>query len=411
MNQSIIDFFKANLSPQEVAGKKVIELGSRNVNGSVRPDIESKCPASYIGVDLETGPSVDLVCRLEDLFATFEPASFDIVVSTEMIEHVIDFRRAINTIKGLAKPGAIVMVSTRSIGFGYHGYPYDFWRYELEDMQKLFEDMEILKLESDGSKGVILKARKLAAGPKDIENYELYNVIFQKRMCSEPLIMEKFIVAAQKTAYNSYFAENGTLATIAKRAGTDKLMHGYLDKYESFLKKFRDEKFNLLELGVAGGSSIRMWEEYFHNANIYGCDIRPTAFAATTERCKILIMDLSKADSYRRLSERTYKIILDDASHFQDQQLLAFFELFPQVESGGIYIIEDLQTSFPPIVERFMHGSSDTTANVLLHLAELILSQNKPSREINGYHNLLKAFSPEIECIAFIAKSCIMIKK
>ncbi len=90
MNQAILDFFKANLSSAEIEGKNVIELGSRNINGSVRPGMEALKPASYTGVDIEEGQYVDKICDIHSIFTMFKPESFDVVVSTEMLDHVMD---------------------------------------------------------------------------------------------------------------------------------------------------------------------------------------------------------------------------------------------------------------------------------------------------------------------------------
>ncbi|MFA6079682.1 MAG: methyltransferase type 11, partial [Candidatus Omnitrophota bacterium] len=66
-----IDFGKKYLGQGEVAGKDLIEVGSLNVNCTLRPDIERYLPSSYIGVDIQPGPGVDRICRVEDLIAQF----------------------------------------------------------------------------------------------------------------------------------------------------------------------------------------------------------------------------------------------------------------------------------------------------------------------------------------------------
>lgn len=412
MNQAILDFFKANLTSAEIESKTVIELGSRNVNGSVRPGIEALKPASYTGVDIEQGQYVDKICDIQSIFTMFKPESFDVVVSTEMLEHIMDFRVAINAIKALTRTGGIVMLSTRSRGFDYHGYPHDFWRYEIEDMKALFSDFEIMRLESDGSSGVMLKARKQAMPAIDILDYQLFSIIYEKKMGCNLSLLQQFLRAVAPAATGpDYFHELGNLSAIGARTGTDKLAHGYLQKYEFFLKPLRDKTFNLLELGVFQGASILMWADYFRNAQIYGCDITPSAIRFSSERIHINILDLGNTASFPILGRRNYKVIIDDASHYFDHQLMAFFYLFPYLERGGIYILEDLHTSFGSMRGQFNHGSNDYTANVLLHLAELVLSQNSSPRDVNSYHNFLKSFAPQIDCITIIAKSCIIIKK
>lgn len=52
-----------------------------------------------------------------------------------------------------------------------------------------------------------------------------------------------------------------------------KMTHDYLRHYDLLFNSFRAEKFSLVEFGCYEGSSLRMWEEYFPNADIYGVDI------------------------------------------------------------------------------------------------------------------------------------------
>lgn len=161
------------LSREEVAGRKVLDVGSRDINGSLRGLVQSMGPSEYIGVDMEPGTGVDRVCAAEDLAARFGPDSFDIVVTTEMLEHVRAWREGLSNIKRVCRPGGLIVVTTRSRGFPYHGYPYDFWRYEARDMRAIFGDCEILALESDPeAPGIFLKARK----PADFHEADLSGV-------------------------------------------------------------------------------------------------------------------------------------------------------------------------------------------------------------------------------------------
>lgn len=184
-NLSCIAFGVKHLTIKEVRGKKVIEVGSYDVNGSLRPIVESWGePAEYLGVDIEKGPGVDVICNAEDIVEKFGKESFDVVISTELLEHVRDWGKAISSIKNICKPNGIILITTRSYGFGYHGYPYDFWRYELEDMEHIFSDCEILALQSDyRDPGVFVKAKKPAKFvEKDLTGYKLYSVVVNKRV-------------------------------------------------------------------------------------------------------------------------------------------------------------------------------------------------------------------------------------
>lgn len=177
-NSTCLDFLKIHLTKAEAEGKFVIESGSRDVNGSYRPWIESLGAAKYIGTDIVEGPRVDQICNAENLVATFGKASFDILVSTEVIEHVEHWREVISNYKRIVKPGGLIFITTRSEGFGWHGYPHDYWRYEVADMQEIFKDFEILQLQSDPFEpGVFIKARKPKRFvEKDLSEIALYSI-------------------------------------------------------------------------------------------------------------------------------------------------------------------------------------------------------------------------------------------
>jgi SAM-dependent methyltransferase len=178
-NDSGMNFVSKVVREPDVKGKRVLEVGSVNVNGSVRPVICRFGPSEYIGVDIVKGEGVDKVCSAEDLLKCFPRGSFGLVVSTEVLEHVRDWRRVITNIKSLLAEDGVLVLTTRSYGFGYHGYPYDFWRFEEQDMRELFGDMRITDLESDPSApGVFLRAvRGKAFAERDLSGYRLYSMV------------------------------------------------------------------------------------------------------------------------------------------------------------------------------------------------------------------------------------------
>jgi SAM-dependent methyltransferase len=182
-SRACVDFVIRALTRDEVAGKRIIEVGSRNVNGSARCFIESMHPAEYVGVDIEAAPEVDVICDIEKLCERFDDERFDLVVTTEVLEHVRDWRLAVSNLKRMCRPGGVVIVTTRSYGFAYHGYPFDYWRYELSDMRSLFGDCAIEALETDTrDAGVFMKARKpLAFQERRLDGHSLYSIVLDRR--------------------------------------------------------------------------------------------------------------------------------------------------------------------------------------------------------------------------------------
>ena len=185
-NEACLEFGRRHLLPDEIAGKKVLEVGSMDVNGSLRAIVQRMAPSAYVGVDIATGPGVDVVCRVSELVARFGETSFDTVISTEMLEHVRDWRVAVSNMKRVLKVGGTIVITTRSPGFPYHGYPYDFWRYEPDDMRTIFADMRLDALASDPlAPGVFLKARK--PDPfveRDLADVALHSVLARRRAFS-----------------------------------------------------------------------------------------------------------------------------------------------------------------------------------------------------------------------------------
>jgi SAM-dependent methyltransferase len=182
-NAACIQFAISHILRQDVHGKSVLEVGSYNINGSFRDHIRYFAPASYLGVDAQPGPGVDQVCNAESLLENFGPCSFGVVVSTEMLEHVSDWRKVITNLKQVLKPGGAVILTTRSLGFPHHDFPRDYWRFETHDMQAIFSDFHIQALMPDPSEpGVFVKAmRPEPYRENDLSRIALYSMAEHKR--------------------------------------------------------------------------------------------------------------------------------------------------------------------------------------------------------------------------------------
>ena len=142
------------------------------------------------------------------------------------------------------------------------------------------------------------------------------------------------------------------LNDIGVKYGADKssIFHNYLDFYQEQLP---DQSFTgrLLEIGVMDGLSMKMWREYYPNAEIVGIDIKPDMASymhnsdwGVPESVKLITADGTKKADMQPLGK--FDIIIDDGSHYWAEQQKSFDILYKQqLNPGGVYILEDLWTS------------------------------------------------------------------
>lgn len=128
---------------------------------------------------------------------------------------------------------------------------------------------------------------------------------------------------------------------------TENLAHNYTKVYDEVMSPFRDEPINLLEIGLwcpyFPGASVKAWNLYFSKANYFGVDIVDCR-QMSKERVSIDILDQkSELMIQKYLQDKPkFKFVIDDGCHQEDAIIISLGNLFPQVESGGIYFIEDL---------------------------------------------------------------------
>ena len=127
-----------------------------------------------------------------------------------------------------------------------------------------------------------------------------------------------------------------------------KWMHCF-EIYERHFHPFRGKDMTLLEFGVLHGGSLQMWKHYFGTgAKIYGADINPRCLELAEEQIEILLADQDDRDSIRRIGATLppFDIIIDDGGHSMSQQVITFEETWNHLKVGGIYLCEDLHTSY-----------------------------------------------------------------
>lgn len=210
----------------------------------------------------------------------------------------------------------------------------------------------------------------------------------------------------------------GNLDKLGKIYGTDKVgSHHYTQHYMSHFKKFRYKPINLLEIGVGGyenpyygGQSLRMWKRYFPLGKIFSLDIYDKS---SLQEKRIQIFKGSQIDrgfmEYVTEKIGALDIIIDDGSHVNEHVITTFKILFPKLKDGGIYVIEDTQTSYwkdyggdsddlnnPKTTMNFFKGLTDALNN-----QEFLIPGYKPTYydknivSMHFYHNLIFIYKGE----------------
>lgn len=214
----------------------------------------------------------------------------------------------------------------------------------------------------------------------------------------------------------SRFLYRNDLRKLALAFMTDKEgSHFYAKHYQQHFYHLRNCKIKILEIGIggyncpkSGGNSLRMWAAYFSKAKIYGVDIYDKS-CHNNKRIKTFMGSQIDEEFLGNIMSEIggCDIIIDDGSHYNDHVIKTFGILFPLLNPDGIYVIEDLQTSYWDNVAGVnWGGSSDlnasyTSVNFLkklidgLNYKEFTNKDYKPTYfdkniiSIHFYHNLV----------------------
>ena len=217
------------------------------------------------------------------------------------------------------------------------------------------------------------------------------------------------------------------LDELGQRRRTDKssgwgAAHDYLRKYEFFFRPLREREFTFLELGVFKGASLRLWADYFERAEIVGVDIEPDALAHAGGRIRVLLGDLGRNEFLNTLAALTPLVIIDDASHWWSDQLRALFLLYPALLSGGLYIVEDVQTSFDPLAAYFSAGLDYRPFTLLTKVAEYMTGNDRPApilpdqnlrplERASMFHEEIRFLADHTDAVTFLERAVILLKK
>lgn len=144
-----------------------------------------------------------------------------------------------------------------------------------------------------------------------------------------------------------------SLSDLAKHHGTDKGPdhHNYCEFYDKLLRPYRNKPVTVVEIGVLGGNSLLMWQDWFTQpqTRIYGVELedRP-GMPRFDERTRVFINDAYQPNAVFDITNATgpIDILIEDGSHYVKHQKDAMRLWWPHIKPGGLVIVEDVFTSY-----------------------------------------------------------------
>lgn len=195
MNPHRFSFIQSEIK-EDLSGKKVLEVGSRNIRGSIRGYLESLHPGEYTGIDIFPGEGVDLILDIHQLENHFGQNVFDLIVCSDTLEHIENQESAAYNMHSVLKIGGRLVLSVPQMETLYHGFPHDYWRITLDDLKHLYSDMKVLS--GDDQQGAIVILEKQSDQFSFDTNYPLHSILRGKPILKHTFFDKKILSRYRK---------------------------------------------------------------------------------------------------------------------------------------------------------------------------------------------------------------------
>lgn len=200
-------FFECYWQPEFAA---VAELGSHNVNGSLRD--HAPPGVSYIGMDMAPGPGVDVVVA-PGVPLPLADASVDVVLTSSCFEHDIAFWDSFLELVRILRPGGLLYVNAPS-NYAVHRYPLDCWRF--------YPDAGLALCHWAGRQGVAVELAESFIGQQGGDGWCDFVAVFRK--AGPGALRRRGRIAGQAPAVNILDGSDGKAVREAERAETDEML-------------------------------------------------------------------------------------------------------------------------------------------------------------------------------------------
>lgn len=162
-------------------------------------------------------------------------------------------------------------------------------------------------------------------------------------LCNKKLLQDAM-------GFACHYGENPLLRffLLNEHRGIDKWVH-YFPIYDRYFRNFRNKNVTFLEIGVQNGGSLQMWKDYFGaSAKIIGVDIEEECRRFADDQITVEIGSQEDTGFWEYIKSKYPRvdILLDDGGHTMNQQIVTYNEMFTHLSDGGIYLCEDLHTSY-----------------------------------------------------------------
>lgn len=164
---------------------------------------------------------------------------------------------------------------------------------------------------------------------------------------------------------------NDSISSYFEKYQSDKAVNGYSGIYDEIFASRRNDDIKLLEIGIGTlhntesnmlfwkrehldyypGASLKAFRDYFINGRIYGIDIQLDCAIIEENIFSFIFNSTDKSLCDFFLSGLSFDFIIDDGDHHSDSQIKTFENLFPKLNPGGVYVIEDL--AFPQDIKNY----------------------------------------------------------
>jgi len=132
----------------------------------------------------------------------------------------------------------------------------------------------------------------------------------------------------------------------SKRTSSKIKGHGYSIFYQKYFENLRSNNLKILELGSFHGNASAALYFYFKKSKLFAADIYPDLFRYRSNRIENFYVNSSDENSIQKniidKFSDNFDIIIEDAGHSLKDQIISLFMLFKKLNSGGLFIIEEL---------------------------------------------------------------------